>query len=157
MSLFDDGSGSNDFDGALRERGPKIPPRRRRAPAADAESGAEGASESPAQPKKSSGGGWASGADVGTVPVRSTQPPSTAVGSIAEPGGKEDDDIMVIPDLEEADDDDMTAAVAEPGAVSGAALPTHLEDEQGQLPASMVSIWWLVPPPILWGMALHSR
>lgn len=136
MALFDEGGG---FEGALATKEPKVPPRRRRAPAADNESeaaGGEGATNSPPAPKKSVGGGWAN-VDSAAAPAASGGE-STAIGSMKEPSGKGDEDIMAIPDLEEADEDDITMAVAEPGAVTGAALPTNLADEQGLLPPSMV-------------------
>mmetsp|Transcript_57516 Transcript_57516/g.136828 ORF Transcript_57516/g.136828 Transcript_57516/m.136828 type:complete len:184 (-) Transcript_57516:983-1534(-) len=135
MALFDEGGG---FEGALATKEPKVPPRRRRAPAADNESeaaGGEGATNSPPAPKKSVGGGWAN-VDSAAAPAASGGE-STAIGSMKEPSGKGDEDIMAIPDLEEADEDDITMAVAEPGAVTGAALPTNLADEQGLLPPSM--------------------
>ena len=137
MAQFE--SSDSGFDGALRAPEPKVPPRRRRAPAADNESeGTDGAAatNSPPAPKKSVGGGWAN-VDSVAAPAASGGE-STAIGSMNAASGKEDEDIMMIPDLEEADEDDITMAVAEPGAVTGAALPTNLTDEQGLLPPSMV-------------------
>ncbi len=141
---------SDAFDGAMREKttAPKIPPRRRRAPQPTSDDDAP-AEDAPAV-KKSAGWGVEDKND-GPTPVQpakgrrggggggETTSVTTGLGG-AEPAKTEtqDDDIMVIPDLEENDEEELILAVAEPGQVHNAALPTNLKLDSGTLPPAQV-------------------
>eukprot|EP00285_Hemiselmis_virescens_P006778 CAMPEP_0173386476 /NCGR_PEP_ID=MMETSP1356-20130122/9073_1 /TAXON_ID=77927 ORGANISM="Hemiselmis virescens, Strain PCC157" /NCGR_SAMPLE_ID=MMETSP1356 /ASSEMBLY_ACC=CAM_ASM_000847 /LENGTH=124 /DNA_ID=CAMNT_0014342721 /DNA_START=79 /DNA_END=453 /DNA_ORIENTATION=- len=50
----------------------------------------------------------------------------------------DDGDTLFIPDLEEADEDDMTLLVAEPGVIDNGVLPINLNVDDGQLPSAQV-------------------
>mmetsp|Transcript_30814 Transcript_30814/g.74015 ORF Transcript_30814/g.74015 Transcript_30814/m.74015 type:complete len:208 (-) Transcript_30814:18-641(-) len=138
---------SDAFDGAMREKAtaPKIPPRRRRAPQQPTSDDDAPAEEAPAV-KKNAGWGMDGDGD-GAKPSQGRRAAggaeSTAITTGINDDGPSksepvDDDIMVIPDLEENDEEEMILAVAEPGQVQNASLPTNLKLDDGTLPPSQV-------------------
>mmetsp|Transcript_8589 Transcript_8589/g.13554 ORF Transcript_8589/g.13554 Transcript_8589/m.13554 type:complete len:188 (-) Transcript_8589:196-759(-) len=138
MSFFEE---SGDFDGALREKNaPKVPPRRRRAPVNDEDEQPEPQQPAPdAGPQAKKTGGW--GTDDGGVqqPVAGRRAATTTETTGLKPvevdsTTKEDDDIMVIPDLEENEEDNITMTVADAGAVAAPTLPTNLGLDDASLP-----------------------
>mmetsp|Transcript_1048 Transcript_1048/g.2037 ORF Transcript_1048/g.2037 Transcript_1048/m.2037 type:complete len:198 (+) Transcript_1048:150-743(+) len=141
MSFFEE---SDAFDGAMREKttAPKIPPRRRRAPQPSSDDDAP-AEEAPAVKKNA---GWADDGPEVAKPAAGRRAggdsETTAIGPVEVSSSLKvdaaDDDIMVIPDLEENDEDDLIMAVAEPGTINSAVLPTNLKLDDGTLPPSQV-------------------
>jgi hypothetical protein len=141
-------SESGDFDGAFRERAaPKLPPRRRRGAGTEEEDQGTTGSAEPAVKKT---GGWA---EESTQPTTAGRPrggsSATETQSVDAPAAskfEDNDDIPVIPDLEENDEDDITLTVAEPGSISNSVLPTNLKIDTGSL-----------PPPQVMSVALKSN
>jgi len=146
--MFDDQGGGGDFDGAFREREqPKVPPRRRRQAAAEEDDNSAG--PEPAVKKQ---GGWASEGPVTQQPAmgRRRDGAGTETQAVDAPAASKvdvDDDIPVIPDLEENDEDDITLTVAEPGSISNSILPTNLKLDTGSLPPPQVRACCRNAPP----------
>uniref|UniRef100_A0A7S1DFL6 Intraflagellar transport protein 43 n=2 Tax=Hemiselmis andersenii TaxID=464988 RepID=A0A7S1DFL6_HEMAN len=135
---------TGNLEGALREK-PRVPVRgrnRRQAQQDDEDVGVSSGNSPGAKPPKQ--GGW--GADDGAGEARAAQAGrraenTTAISGMNDDGKRQDDDdgdTLVIPDLEEADEDDMTLLVAEPGMIDQGALPINLHLDDGQLPSSQV-------------------
>ena len=163
--MFDEQEGGGDFDGAFRERAaPKVPPRRRRGAAAGEDDDSSSAGPEPAVKKT---GGWADEGTVSQQPMgRRRDAAATETQAVDAPAASkfdDDDDIPVIPDLEENDEDDITLTVAEPGSISNSFLPTNLKLDTGSLPPPQVRpllrctgrcLQWRPPPT---GLLEHGR
>jgi hypothetical protein len=163
--MFDEQQSGGDFDGAFRERAaPKVPPRRRRGAAAGEDDDSSSAGPEPAVKKT---GGWADEGSVSQQPMgRRRDAAATETQAVDAPAASkfdDDDDIPVIPDLEENDEDDITLTVAEPGSISNSFLPTNLKLDTGSLPPPQVRpllrctgrcLQWRPPPT---GLLEHGR
>lgn len=164
--MFDEQQSGGDFDGAFRERAaPKVPPRRRRGAAAAGED--DDSSSAGPEPAVKKTGGWADEGSVSQQPMgRRRDAAATETQAVDAPAASkfdDDDDIPVIPDLEENDEDDITLTVAEPGSISNSFLPTNLKLDTGSLPPPQVRpllrcagrcLQWRPPPT---GLLEHGR
>jgi hypothetical protein len=144
-----DDEGGGDFEGAFRERAaPKVPPRRGRRGLAEADD-TQGDAPEPTV-KKTAVWGDDSGPAAVAQPAMGRRASNKqlvtetqAVDAPAATRVDDDDDIPVIPDLEEHDEDDITMTVAEPGSIMNSVLPTNLKLDTGSLPPPQVMRgWW---------------